>query len=287
MTENLIFEQLNNHKSFYCHFISLGEAYSYLIDSRLNIFKSNDDQWAIVAERLGFNPRAGGIMLEIYYFGNCLINLEEYNGQATNSYTVYPIDWNSMTKTGDTYLNEDAKYWIIRGKQIELSHNKEDYAIAGIDLNEFEPGMINFEEVGRLLITKHGDLLRATDDELYKGIPRELSKILVIDEWYHRDFVELYYEELSDAHIMQTYEINKNLGGTDFLYDFETFKEIVRQDQKSKNEYNKYEWENNRPSAYETWQLIARVIATGDASLYKPTLKPNSHWKNWPNSGSL
>jgi len=35
------------------------------------------------------------------------------------------------------------------------------------------------------------------------------------------------------------------------------------------------------PSQYEAFQMIAKVIATCDASLYKPTEAPNTHWKNW------
>lgn len=35
------------------------------------------------------------------------------------------------------------------------------------------------------------------------------------------------------------------------------------------------------PSSYETFKLIAKVLVTKDTSLYKPTEKPNNHWKNW------
>ena len=41
------------------------------------------------------------------------------------------------------------------------------------------------------------------------------------------------------------------------------------------------------PSSYETYRLIAEVLATRDPSRYRPTLKPNSHWSNWPQAGAL
>ena len=41
------------------------------------------------------------------------------------------------------------------------------------------------------------------------------------------------------------------------------------------------------PSEIETFQQIAEVIATGDIANWKPTLKPNNHWKNWPFAGGL
>lgn len=41
------------------------------------------------------------------------------------------------------------------------------------------------------------------------------------------------------------------------------------------------------PSHSETFQMIADVLVSGNSSLYKPTLAPNTHWRNWPEGGSL
>lgn len=289
ITEDKILAKLDDYKfGYYCQFIDLGHVYSYLIDSRLNIFKSDNERWAIVAERLGYNPRGGGIMLDLYYFGNCLANLEHYNGQDINYYTVYPIQWNDLNDTVEgEVLKSTAKFWNIRGKQIELSHDKQDYLNSGVEPKEYEPGEISLEEIGRLLITKHRDLFRATDEELYKSIPKELKKILVIDEWYHRDFKEIVQPTMSDEQLRTAYEFNKNLVGGEYPLEYETFASMFRQQQKSTGEYTQNQYKDNRPSSYETWQLIAKVIATGDTTLYRPTLKPNTHWTNWPDSGSM
>lgn len=45
--------------------------------------------------------------------------------------------------------------------------------------------------------------------------------------------------------------------------------------------------QDGRPSKSETFQQLARVLATGDAALYRPTLQPNTHWSNWPLGGTL
>lgn len=289
ITTNQILAKLDNYKSgCYCQFINLGNVYSYLIDSRLTLFKGDNDNWAIAAERLGYDPRGGTIILDIYYFGNCLTNLEHYNGQRINYYTVHPIEENDFNNTVDgEVLKPDAKVWNIRGEQIELTHNKTEYRNAGIELKEHEPGKISLEEVGRLLITKHSDLFRATDEELYKSIPKDLKKIVVVDEWYHRDINEIIQPAMSDEQLRTTYAFNKNLVGDEYPLDYETFASMVRQQEKSTNEYNQNQYQGNRPSSYETWQLIAKVIATGDTTLYKPTLKPNTHWTNWLNSGRM
>jgi hypothetical protein len=41
------------------------------------------------------------------------------------------------------------------------------------------------------------------------------------------------------------------------------------------------------PSNVETFQLLADVLVTGDAGKYEPTERPNTHWRNWPDGGTL
>ncbi|MCU7549579.1 hypothetical protein OCK74_10665 [Chitinophagaceae bacterium LB-8] len=290
LTEKEILENLDNSnkQGYYCSFIELGHAYSYLIDCRLNVFRGDNDRWAVAAERLGYNPRRGGILLDIYYFGNCLINLEHYNGQDTNWYSVMPVDNDSFWDTiNGECLKPDAEYWMVRGQKVKLSHNKQDYFEADIELKEYEPNEISAEEVGRLVVLKHRELFRATGEELYKSIPGDLKKILVLDEWYHRDYIEVVQPKISDEHLRYTYEFNKNLASGQEYMDYESFAALFRQGEQRNNEFNQQQWQDNRPSSYETWQQIARVIVTGDLSHYKPTLEPNTHWKYWPDSGTL
>lgn len=288
MTEEQILSTLDNYKwGYYCHFIDLGDAYCYLIDCRLNIF-SSDERWAIVGERLGYNPRAGRIVLQVSYFGNCLTNLEHYNGQDTNYYIVYPLNDEQFFDTVDgECLNADARFWCVRGKEIELSRQKEDYVAAGIELKEYEPGEISVEEVGRLLVTQHRDIFRATDEEIYKSLPENLKKVLVLDQWYHRDFSEIPQVALSDDQLRSVYDLNRRLPQNQSFMDFDDFLKLYRTQEQSNESHNQAQWNDNRPSSYETWRLLAKVIATGDPSAYQPTLLPNTHWKFWPDSGSL
>lgn len=41
------------------------------------------------------------------------------------------------------------------------------------------------------------------------------------------------------------------------------------------------------PSTYETFPLLAEVLATRDPTRFRPTLPPNNHWSNWPGAGQL
>lgn len=288
LTEEQILAKLDNYKwGYYCHFIDLGHVYSYLIDCRLNIFRGDKDKWAVAAERLGYNPRAGGIMLDIYYYGNCLINLEHYNGQDTNYFTVSPLDRDCFFDSidGET-LTTDAAYWMVRDQKVRLSHHKQDYINTGIELKEYEPNTISVEEAARLAILENREAFRATDEELYKSLPSDLNKILVIDEWYHKDFNEIAQPTVSEEHLKQTFDINKLVQQQLGLSE-EEFVAMFRDQEARTDEWNQSQWQDNRPSSYETWQMIAKVIATGNTASYKPTLKANTHWKNWPDSGSL
>jgi hypothetical protein len=300
LTEEEILYTLDNYRNGYDPaFVELGHPYVFPIDSRINIFRNHQDKWALAIETLGYNPRGDSIALDITYYGNCLINLEERENYISNSYSIWPIEQESFNSTieGEP-LKPDAKFWIIRNEQIELSHIKQDYLNAGIELKEYEPNEISAEEVGRFLVIKHRDLFRATNDELYKSIPKDLNKILVIDEWHHRDFYQNDFDPVESLPFpMPTPEqlkeaIESQLGEIS-LKELDISKEALlksfdlTEHNEKRIDHNKEEWENNRPSSYETWQLIAKVLVTGDTSQYKPTLEPTSHWKNWPDAGTM
>lgn len=42
-----------------------------------------------------------------------------------------------------------------------------------------------------------------------------------------------------------------------------------------------------KPGKNETFRQLASVISTGDISLYKPVRIANTHWRNWPEGGTL
>ncbi|MET7402653.1 hypothetical protein ABZS66_55155 [Dactylosporangium sp. NPDC005572] len=44
---------------------------------------------------------------------------------------------------------------------------------------------------------------------------------------------------------------------------------------------------STRPSESPTFRQLAEVLTTGDLTRYAPTAPPNTHWSNWPESGSL
>jgi len=41
------------------------------------------------------------------------------------------------------------------------------------------------------------------------------------------------------------------------------------------------------PGTYETFPLLADVLATRNPSRFRPALPPNNHWSHWPEAGQL
>ena len=176
---------------------------------------------------------------------------------------------------------------LVRGAVATLSQDKTDYEEAGIKLVDSELGGIGIEEAGRLLITQYQDIFRATNEELYKSLPGRLNKLLVLDQWYHKDFTATAPKVMDQEDLLQAYELNKQLGGAVSTMTLENFTELIRQNEYRQQQFADIEWTNSRPSSYETWQQIAKVLATGNPHHYQPTLPPNTHWSNWPESGEL
>lgn len=213
----------------YDNFIDLGHGYFELANCRLTLFK-DDQQWAMVFEKFGYNARAGApIEVEIAYFGNCLKNLSEYNGRKYNA------DYIGVENDILDALKNQKDIITIRGEKITIPLDYREYKKLNIPFypdNEIYPGV-----VVKWLAEKHPELTRATDAEVRRCIPKNLKKIMTLDEW-HQDI------------------------------------------------YHKYDPETP-PSKQETFQMLAKVLVTGDTTYYRPTKEPNTHWSFWPESGGL
>ena len=44
---------------------------------------------------------------------------------------------------------------------------------------------------------------------------------------------------------------------------------------------------DEKPSNSEAFRQMAEVLVSGDATLYRPSRQPNTHWTNWPAGGTL
>lgn len=103
----------------------------------------------------------------------------------------------------------------------------------------------------RYLDEEHPGLFRATDKELRTCLPPDLREIMCIDKWHHEE-----YHGYADGPF---------------------FDEVVPAN------FEKYAGKS--PHHYETYNMIADILISKDSTKWKPSLKPNSDWRNWPGAG--
>jgi hypothetical protein len=257
-----VLENLDPHR--HDHF-SLGAKPSRLVDTRVTIF-SKKEKWAIVFERLGCMPGAGKLYLELYYYGNCIDRSARIDGNCILIDLLTPDQVDLFTE--GEFMRPTDEVLHTRGAVVPLFYQREVYTEFKFPLKDEK--RISFAEALRFAVIGHPAVFRATKEELYQCLPPDLEKKLVLDEWYHRDY-----------YIIPTKsEILKKIPGAIASLDRKMQEQLLKDDEEIEKG-NLFRAEFHRPGAYETWNMIANVIETGDANAYRPTLKPNTHWSNW------
>lgn len=239
-TENTILAALDDTEDKF--FIDLEHAYVYTVGSRISLY-ANEQYWAVVLEKSGFNTRTNQVEIELNYFGNC-INLHQSKAVQLESNTILiPLvsaeEYEDIILDWHRYIKPDVEYVNIRGNTMKIEHDIEKYKEQRI----IPPNKatIRFEDVIRYLFEQHKDSFYATDSDIQQCLPKELPKIFVINEWHYKPY-NIYYGLLPSG---------------------------------------------DKPSSYETFQLIAKILTTKDTTLWKPVLKANNDWRNYPNAGNL
>jgi hypothetical protein len=208
---------------------------------------ADEKNWAIVFEKSGYANRGTRIEIEITYFGNCLKNLDKAG--SDNQFTC------------------NTKYISL---------------MEGSVIDNLSDG---FELISKKVenIQIHGQILRVEHDlqkYLNKGIvirdfenPKKLIDIVSLVRYLDEEYPESF--RANDSEIRKC--IPQNIP------------KILTINKWHQKDYGYYDNKilGTKPSRYETFQQIAKVLDTKDTSYWKPTLKPNNHWKNWPKAGGL
>lgn len=143
--------------------------YYYAVDARLHAFR-DEVRWALVIELVGYSPRAGNLIDVLHCFGNCLTEGEPGYGhgdfleRVENMYELEDV-------AEPEHLRLSGPSVVVRGHALPVD------AAAGDHLSD----------VFRLLVPEHRDVLLADADELRHRLPADLPRVLVLDEWWHRD----------------------------------------------------------------------------------------------------
>lgn len=241
----------------YHFFIDFEHPYFYPAGSRLTLF-ADEKRWAIVFEKSGYSTgnRCGEIELE--YFGNCLQNLKSGipgDNFTSNMKTVILIHDTDFEKIDDGEFEElvaKGKDKIkVRDRFLPIEQDSAKYIAKGIKPREYNnpKRLFSFYSLIRYLDDEYPDIFRATDKELRMCLPVDLPKLMKIDKWHQEAYVK-----------------NKVMNSPTTFY---------------------YDALGKKPDEYETYKMIADVLVNRDTTLWKPTLKPNNDWRNWPNAGHM
>ncbi|WP_281892787.1 DUF7003 family protein [Phytohabitans aurantiacus] len=217
--------------------------YSYLMAARLHAF-GDADRWALVVETVGYNPRAANVVDVMHGVGNCLLGTTEHWGTQ------------HLRRVDNFQDLFDDRPWPPRYRQLPIT-------VRGHELHVDAAPTIAAQDLFRLLVPDHKDLLLGDEVELRHLVPADLPRLLSLDDWHHTALrVKPPSAERERARLRH-----------------DSLMRHVPPDQRVPFEV--------RPSDIETYRQIAEVLATADPNKYQPTLPPNTHWTNWPMSGAL
>lgn len=231
----------------YNFFLDLEHGYCESAGNKIHLY-ADQDRWAIVFEKCGYQNRGDRSEIELNYVGNCInypIDSYPERNYITNSNNISLITSEEYERIRNVdgigmenfeLISPTAEYVMIRDKKVPIEHGPQKYLDLGIQLREHEnrKQLIGYGDIIKYYSDTNPSLVSATEDEIKLHIPIDIPKLLAIDKF----------------HFSSTYD------------------------------------QNNPPRNQETYQLIAKVLVFRDPSLWKPLLESNNHWSNWE-SGHL
>jgi hypothetical protein len=241
----------------YHFFIDFEHPYFFPAGSRLTLY-ADDKRWAIVFEKSGYSTGNNCGEIEFAYFCNCLINLKSgIPGDilTSNMKTVILIEDTDLEGVDESKYEElvskDKTKIKVRDSFLAIEQDSSKYIAKGIMPRDYDnpKGLFDFYSLIRYLEEEHPDVFRATDKELRMCIPEDLPQLMHIDNWHHETYSKyrLRYSE------------------TDY----------------------RDEVDGKKPGDYETYKMIADILVSRDTTKWKPTLRPNNNWRNWPGAGHM
>ncbi len=171
----------------------LDHPYVYLAASRLSLYRSAED-WALVVETSGFNPRAGGLILTVW---TCASRLPDRNppedtvtpGALAKYLAMHPHDdarffrpCDSEWIGNDERVNPAADHLLLRSVRVALPA-RADYAAHGIQLRAADE--VRAYELCRWLAAVHRDAVLGSPVERRCSVRPDMALLLELYEWNH------------------------------------------------------------------------------------------------------
>jgi len=244
---NEYYPQGNKGDIKYNFILDLEHGYFATAGSSIHLY-ADQDRWAIVLEKNGYQNRGSDAEIELNYYGNCInypVHKYTERNYITNTQNIVLISGEEYerisNREGSDYeqfelISAVANEVVIRGKNIRIEQDLSKYIHFGITPREHDnpENLIGFADLVRYINETHTSMVSARELDIRAYIPVDIPKLVKIEQFHFES-----------------------------VYD-----------------------KNNLPSTQETYQLIAQILVTENVEIWKPTLKPNNHWSNWT-SGHL
>jgi hypothetical protein len=203
--------------------------------------------WAMVIEVFGFSPRAGLPDTCIQTFASRLYDRDR----------------------PESYVSREAY-------ESYLAHNPHNDSRSVFPLREgswqdAENGEFVAEDADEVVVRKQAITLPGVDEYVLHGIELEQAPQVLVFELC-RFLADIAREQVLAAPQERRVSVLPDMNQILQLEEWH-HPNVVDND--------------DRPSGSETFQQLARVIATADARHYRPSRPPNTHWRNWPEGGRL
>jgi hypothetical protein len=200
----------------YNFFLDLEHGYCETAGNRIHLY-ADSTRWVIVFEKSGYQNRGTSAEIELNYVGNCIdYPVDKYpeRNYITNSSRVILIDPTEFerieNKEGaemETFelIGQNVKEIKLRDKFVPFDSDYKNYEKVGIEIRaEENPNkLIGFGDLIRYLHETNPTLISATEEDIRKHIPKDIPKLMTIDEFH---FVSA-YEKTNPPSQQETYKL--------------------------------------------------------------------------------
>ena len=200
----------------YNFFLDLEHGYCETAGSRIHLF-ADSARWAIVFEKSGYQNRGTSAEIELNYVGNCIdYPIDKYpeRNYITNSDRIILINPTEFERIENKEGAEMETFELIgqgiieikiRDKFVPFDNNYINYEKVGIEIRDYDnpKKLIGFGDWVRYLHETNPSLISATEDEIRKHIPKDIPKLMTIEEFH---FVSA-YEKTNPPSQQETYKL--------------------------------------------------------------------------------
>ncbi|MBS1605302.1 MAG: hypothetical protein JST42_21740, partial [Bacteroidetes bacterium] len=181
----------------YHFWLDLEHGYEVTVGSRIHLY-ADEDRWAVVAEKSLYANRGYCGQIGLYYFGNCIdypISEHDDYRSVSNWTTVELITNEEFERV--THFEDDGKFEtvnpvagtvLIRDKTFPIEPDPAKYRALNIHYLDYKPPTdpdIHFADLLRYIDATKPQLLLATEAELRRHIPKDIPKIMTINNFHH------------------------------------------------------------------------------------------------------